>query len=85
MGRETEAAMLVQAFMASMQTLQVFISASLDGLRYLVNNTFVMVSNAHKCRQLCLNSVADCVRRSFRHARPDILARCESKPSRGED
>ena len=77
MGRETEAAMLVQAFMASMQTLQVFISASLDGLRYLVNNTFVMVGEARHCIQFWLSSAADCIRRSFRHARLDLLARCE--------
>lgn len=46
MGHPTETAILQQALLAAIQTLQAVVGADEFSLRFLVNNTFVMVAYA---------------------------------------
>jgi hypothetical protein len=45
-GQASETAVLQQALLAALQTLQAFVAPDQDVLTYLVNNTFVMVAYA---------------------------------------
>jgi hypothetical protein len=45
-GHPTETAILQQALLAAIQTLQAVVGADAESLRFMVNNTFVMVAYA---------------------------------------